>query len=108
MTYLYVGIYAIVVSVLTYGWHFVTDFNKVDNSSEALINNRGWPPIICRVLTILEHYIIQGITTLALSGYLFSSFSTAVSGYCFAFSGLIYLISATLREKPQRITGILP
>jgi hypothetical protein len=102
-----VGIYAMLVSFLIYAWHFVTDFNKEDKSSEAFLDNRGWHPLICRILTFLQAFWLQGILSLFLSVYLFFCVQTAIAGGCFVIAGIVFLLAGIHREHPPQITGVL-
>jgi hypothetical protein len=106
MTYLGPGIYCFCVAILLYVWHFIGEFNKVDKSSEGILENRGWPSIICKILTVLNHHAISFIATLLLSGYLFTCTQTALAGGSLIISSFLYLIAVIRREKLRPITGL--
>jgi hypothetical protein len=100
------GIYSFLVAILIYVWHFIGDFNKVDKTSEGMLENKGWHPIICKILTILNHNAFAFIGTLLLSGYLFACVQTAIAGGGLVFAALLYLIALIRREKTKPITGL--
>lgn len=106
MAYLGQGIYAILVAIIIYIWHFIGDFNKVDRSTEAFLESRGWNKYVCKVLTILNHHAISFICTLLLSGYLFSCVQTAVGGGMLVISSALYLIALINAENVAPITGL--
>jgi hypothetical protein len=106
MTYLGQGIYAICVAIIIYIWHFIGDFNKVDRSTEAFLERRGWNKYVCKVLTILNHHAISFVATLLLSGYLFSCVQTAVGGGMLIISSALYLAGLINAENVPNITGL--
>jgi hypothetical protein len=100
------GIYAFCAAILIYVWHFIGDFNKVDKTAEGMLENKGWPTIVCKVLTILNHNAFACIGTLLLSGYLFACVQTAVAGGGLVLASFLYLIALIRREKTKPITGL--
>jgi hypothetical protein len=101
------GIYAILVAVLIYVWHFISDFNKVDKTSAGMLDDKGWHPIVCKVLTVLNHNAVAFVGTLLLSGYLFACVQTAIAGGGLVFSSFLYMIALIRREKTKAITGLI-
>jgi hypothetical protein len=110
MKFLGSGIYAICVAIIVYCWHFISDFNtqeKLEDSVEANLEPRGWPKIICIVLTFFANYLVQAILCAGLSVYLFFSPQTLLCGIIFVIAALLYLVGFIRRENPKPITGIV-
>ena len=110
MKFLGSGIYALCLCVIIYVWHFISDFNtqeKLEDNIDANLEPRGWPKIICVVLTFFANYLVQSIICVMMSVYLCFSPQTVLCGIVFVLAAIFYFVGFVRREKPKPITGII-
>lgn len=101
------AIYTTLIPVIIGILNCMSQFDKVDKSTEAILAAKEWSKWITIPMDILLHTVTQGIIMILLSVYTFFCPQTVFAGVCLVVTGLTYWISVCHCEKPNKITGLV-
>ncbi|EFC46714.1 predicted protein [Naegleria gruberi] len=101
------GIYCVVLSIFLYIWHFISEFTKTDKSVDSVLAPKGWPKIICMILSAFNYNPVQCVFCAIASVYCFFCVQTAICGVPLVMASILYLIASIRREASAKITGLI-
>jgi len=105
--YLFNGIYCLVIWIPLAIMDCMSNFNRVDKSTDTLLERAEWPRLVTVPLDILLHYLTKGIFHILISIYCCFCPQTLLVGMLFLFSGIFYILAVVHCEKPLPITGMM-